>query len=190
LFALAAFRGPHILVLDEPTNHLDVDARQALVQALNDYRGAVILISHDRHLIETTADHLWIADGGTVKAYDGDLDSYSQHVLDCARNRRRSGGDAQGNGASAPPQKSKRATRIDAAPLHRTVVESEAAIGSLQHKILVLDQALADPHLYREEPDKVAKFARLRSRLAAELESAEETWLKAQSRLEKLSQDA
>jgi ATP-binding cassette, subfamily F, member 3 len=68
LFALAAFRGPHILVLDEPTNHLDVDARQALVQALNEYQGAVILISHDRHLIETTADQLWIADGGTVKA--------------------------------------------------------------------------------------------------------------------------
>jgi ABC-type taurine transport system substrate-binding protein len=69
-------------------------------------------------------------------------------------------------------------------------VDSEATIGALQHKISVLDQALADPHLYREEPDKVAKFARLRSRLAAELASTEEVWLRAQTRLEKLSQDA
>jgi ATP-binding cassette subfamily F protein 3 len=190
LFALAAFRGPHILVLDEPTNHLDVDARQALVQALNEYQGAVILISHDRHLIETTADRLWIADGGTVKPYDGDIDAYSQHVLDCARNRRRGGSEAQGNGHAAPPPKPKKTARIDAAPLHKAVVDCEATIGALQHKISVLDQALADHSLYREEPDKVAKFARLRSRLAAELASTEETWLKAQSRLEKLSQDA
>jgi ATP-binding cassette subfamily F protein 3 len=190
LFALAAFRGPHILVLDEPTNHLDVDARQALVQALNEYQGAVILISHDRHLIETTADHLWIADGGTVKPYDGDLEAYSQHVLDCARNRRRGGGEPQGNGHAAPPPKSKRAARIDAAPLHKAVVDCEATIGALQHKISVLDQALADHSLYREEPDKVAKFARLRSRLVAELASTEESWLKAQTRLEKLLQDA
>jgi ATP-binding cassette, subfamily F, member 3 len=189
LFALAAFRGPHILVLDEPTNHLDVDARQALVQALNEYEGAVILISHDRHLIETTADQLWIAHGGTVKAYDGDLDAYSQHVLDSARNRRRGIAEPQGNGHAAPP-KPKKAARVDAAPLHKAVVDCEAAIGALQHKITVLDQALADHSLYREEPDKVAKFARLRSRLAAELASTEETWLKAQSKLEKLSQDA
>jgi ATP-binding cassette, subfamily F, member 3 len=189
LFALAAFRGPHILVLDEPTNHLDVDARQALVQALNEYQGAVILISHDRHLIETTADQLWIADGGTVKPYDDDLDSYSQHVLDRARDRRRGGGALQGNGLSRVADKPKR-PRVDAAPLHKTVEASEAAIGALQEKIAVLDQALADPMLYREEPDKVAKFARLRSRLAAEMASAEEAWLKAQARLEKLAQDA
>jgi ATP-binding cassette, subfamily F, member 3 len=193
LFALAAFRGPHILVLDEPTNHLDVDARQALVQALNEYQGAVILISHDRHLIETTADQLWIANGGTVKAYDGDLDAYSQHVLDSARNRRRGIAEPPGLGTGnghAAPTKPKKAARVDVAPLHKAVVDCEATIGALQHKITVLDQALADHSLYREEPDKVAKFARLRSRLAAELASTEETWLKAQSKLEKLSQDA
>ncbi len=82
------------------------------------------------------------------------------------------------------------AAQVYVAPLHRTVVDCEATIGALQHKITVLDQALADHSLYREEPDKVAKFARLRSRLAAELASTEEVWLKAQSKLEKLSQDA
>ncbi len=74
LFALAAFHGPHLLVLDEPTNHLDVDAREALVHALNEFAGAVVLISHDRHLIETCADRLWIAGERTIKPYDGDLE--------------------------------------------------------------------------------------------------------------------
>ena len=107
-----------------------------------------------------------------------------------APRRRRGGNEAQGNGHAEPTPKSRKAARIDAAPLHKAVVDCEATIGALQHKITVLDQALADHSLYREEPDKVAKFARLRSRLAAELASTEETWLKAQSKLEKLSQDA
>jgi ATP-binding cassette subfamily F protein 3 len=81
LFALSSFHGPHILVLDEPTNHLDVDSREALVQAINEYEGAVILISHDRHLIETCADRLWLVASGTVKPYDGDMDEYGAFVL-------------------------------------------------------------------------------------------------------------
>ena len=75
LFALATFHGPHLLILDEPTNHLDVDAREALVRALNDYEGAVILISHDRHLMDACADRLWIVRGGTVRTYDGDMEA-------------------------------------------------------------------------------------------------------------------
>ena len=81
LFALATFHGPHLLILDEPTNHLDVDAREALVRALNDFEGAVILISHDRHLMDASADRLWIVRGGTVQTYDGDMDSYRTECL-------------------------------------------------------------------------------------------------------------
>ena len=81
LFALATFHAPHLLILDEPTNHLDVDSREALIHALNDYEGAVILISHDRHLLEATVDRLWIVRGGTVTPYDGDLESYRQEAL-------------------------------------------------------------------------------------------------------------
>ena len=81
LLALAAFHAPHLLILDEPTNHLDVDSREALVQALAEYEGAVILISHDRHLIEACADRLWIVRGGTVRSYDGDMDSYRAELL-------------------------------------------------------------------------------------------------------------
>src|ERR1700687_2894874 len=78
LFALATFHAPHLLILDEPTNHLDVDSREALIYALNDYEGAVILISHDRHLLEATVDRLWVVRGGTVAPYDGDLETYRQ----------------------------------------------------------------------------------------------------------------
>src|SRR4029078_10055002 len=81
LLALAAFHAPHLLILDEPTNHLDVDSREALVHALAEYAGAVILISHDRHLIDACADRLWVVRGGTVESYDGDMDNYRAELL-------------------------------------------------------------------------------------------------------------
>ncbi|GMA75468.1 hypothetical protein GCM10025880_18850 [Methylorubrum aminovorans] len=81
LMGLAAFDGPHLLILDEPTNHLDIESRQALVEAINDYEGAVILVSHDRFLIEACADRLWIVGNGSVKTFDGDMDDYRRLVL-------------------------------------------------------------------------------------------------------------
>ena len=86
MMGLAAFGAPNLLILDEPTNHLDIDSREALVHALNDYTGAVILISHDRHLIEACADRLWLVADGTVKPFDGDIDDYRRHgARPCAR---------------------------------------------------------------------------------------------------------
>jgi len=82
---------PHLLILDEPTNHLDIDSRRALLDALNDYQGAVILITHDRSLMELVADRLWLAADGTVKPFDGDMDDYARFVLDRAK-----GGSAPG----------------------------------------------------------------------------------------------
>jgi ATP-binding cassette subfamily F protein 3 len=189
--SLATFKGPHILILDEPTNHLDVDARQALVQALNEFAGAVILISHDRHLIATCADRLWIAEEGTVKPYDGDIDAYAERVLETARGRRRS--------ARKPAQRVERmssqvdssppaARRSNLVPLHKTIQEAEANISTLQEKIAVLDRALADPLLHRDEPRRANDFARLRSRLSEDLESAETRWLAAQAELESRAQ--
>src|SRR4029078_8735244 len=81
LMGLATFEGPHLLILDEPTNPLDIDSREALVQALNDFPGAVILISHDRHLLEATVDRLWLVANGTVKPFEGDLEDYRGLVL-------------------------------------------------------------------------------------------------------------
>ena len=82
---------PHLLILDEPTNHLDIDSRRALLEALNDYEGAVILITHDRSLMELVADRLWLAADGTIKPFDGDMDDYASFVLDRARRDPRTG---------------------------------------------------------------------------------------------------
>ena len=174
LFALAAFHAPHILVLDEPTNHLDVDSREALIHAINDYEGAVILISHERHLIETCADRLWLVAEGTVRPFDGDMDDYTKLVLERSGNRvsRRKGGDSTGKQARANPL-----------ALSRQVQDLEASIATLQDKLAVLDRALADPHLYAREPRKAADFAKLRTKLAADLDRAESRWLEAQESL-------
>src|SRR5690606_39952774 len=88
LMGLATFDGPNLFILDEPTNHLDIDSREALMMALNEFPGAVILISHDRHLIEATADRLWLVRNGEVKPYEGDLADYRQEVTGSAGQRR------------------------------------------------------------------------------------------------------
>lgn len=89
MFALISYDAPHILLLDEPTNHLDIDAREALVQALNDYSGAVILVSHDPSMVERVADRLWLVKDGAVKPFDGDLDDYRNFIVQSARDARR-----------------------------------------------------------------------------------------------------
>ena len=81
LFCLMSFHAPHLMLLDEPTNHLDMDAREALMQALNNYTGALILVSHDTHLVECVADQLWVVSNGGCKPYDDDLDEYKKLVV-------------------------------------------------------------------------------------------------------------
>lgn len=186
LLALATYHGPNMLILDEPTNHLDVDSREALIQALNDYEGAVILISHDRHLIETSADRLWLVADGHVAPYDGDLDDYRDLLLSRLR------GGRKGNGKSAPVEAgTKRDQRQDAAaqrkalePLKKRIVELERKIEKLKTDIAKLDRALAIPALYREDPDKAARFAKKRSDIESLVNEAEEDWYKATEKLE------
>jgi ATP-binding cassette subfamily F protein 3 len=114
-----AMNAPHLLILDEPTNHLDIDSRRALLDALNDYEGAVILITHDRSLMELVADRLWLADEGSVKPFNGDMDDYARRVLDRARSAAKVGAPAAVSVAARPeaaPQPA-RPTRVDPAPL-------------------------------------------------------------------------
>ncbi len=85
LLGVATFNAPHLLILDEPTNHLDIDSRAALIEAINEYEGAVVLVSHDRYLLEACADRLWLVDDGTVRAFDGDMDDYARQVLSKSR---------------------------------------------------------------------------------------------------------
>jgi ATP-binding cassette subfamily F protein 3 len=103
LLNLVAMGAPHLLILDEPTNHLDIDSRRALLDALNDYQGAVILITHDRSLMELVADRLWLAADGTIEPFDGDMDDYAKFVLDRAK-----GGSAPGQNRAAKVKGKKR----------------------------------------------------------------------------------
>ncbi|MEM7633495.1 MAG: ABC-F family ATP-binding cassette domain-containing protein [Pseudomonadota bacterium] len=182
LFALAAFHGPNILVLDEPTNHLDVAAREALVHALNEYEGAVILISHDRHLIEASVDRLWLVDDSTVKAYDGDLDGYAQLVLEKSRTARREARKSARTStpANEPAKSNPAPARVNLVHLKKQIQQSDSKMLELQEKITILDRALADPQMYAAQPKKAADFAKLRAKLAEDLEATELNWLRMQ----------
>ena len=183
LFSLATFGGPHLLILDEPTNHLDVDAREALVRALNDYEGAVILISHDRHLIEACADRLWIVRDGTVTAYEGDMDQYRSECLsergglDQPRPKSKAAGPARPTPQEARRQAAE--SRAALAPLKKNVTRAEAEIDRLSKRILAIEQALADPTLYARDPAGAQKLARERGEVGRSREAAEAQWLNA-----------
>ena len=164
LFMLATFHAPHVLVMDEPTNHLDIDSREALIMAINDYEGAVVLISHDRHIIETSVDRLWVVKDGTVKPFDGDMDDYTDMVLGRTRYTKRA--DVVKAPKAPPPQ-----------ALMKKSAEIDSKMNKLREKLTVLDSVLADPSLYREEPKKASDYAKLRSKIAGDLDSLETQWL-------------
>ncbi|RYG75480.1 ABC-F family ATP-binding cassette domain-containing protein, partial [bacterium] len=135
--ALITRDAPHLLILDEPTNHLDVDAREALVQALNAFDGAVILISHDRHMVELTADRLVLVDGGMAKEYPGSIEDYIDFVL--GRNQPRENGGAKSKKDKRASAKDREAVRL----ARSSVTASEKAVARLQDKLATLDRTLA-----------------------------------------------
>jgi ATP-binding cassette subfamily F protein 3 len=182
LFALTAFHGPHLMILDEPTNHLDVDSREALIHALNDYEGAVILISHDRHLVEACADRLWIVRAGTVKPYEGDMADYRAELLAergaKARERRAAGtgnGDARSRKADQRREAAQR--RAELAPLRKAVQAAEKEMERITAEMAKRDAVLADPSIYTRDPAKAQKLNQERGQLAKSLAAAEEAWL-------------
>ncbi len=176
MMGIAAFGAPNLLILDEPTNHLDIDSREALVHALNDYEGAVILISHDRHLLEACADRLWLVDRGTVKPFDGDLDDYRRLVLSWADGEAATA-PAEDKGPSQKALRRQAAERREAlAPLRRKIKDSERLMEKLQEEVKALDGRLADPALYGQ-PDRAAALAQERAQKLKALARAEESWL-------------
>jgi ATP-binding cassette, subfamily F, member 3 len=181
LLGLATFTGPNLMILDEPTNHLDIDSREALVMALAEYSGAVILISHDRHLTEASVDRLWLVANGTVENFDGDLNDYRSLVLD-KRSGRGSGGKSQtSTGQDKRRQAAKR--REESAPLRKKLKDLEIAIARLQNEIVELDGKLADPKLY-QRPMDAAFLAKDRSDKARTLSATEDKWLAASAAVE------
>jgi ATP-binding cassette, subfamily F, member 3 len=180
LLALTAFHAPHLLILDEPTNHLDVDSREALIQALAEYQGAVILISHDRHLVEASADRLWIVKDGTVRNYDGNMDDYRTELLAERGNKTKAQASSEvAVDSRALQRQAAAARRAELAPLKKTMQSAEMVVEKLTADVAKLDAALADPALYAKDPAKAKQLSMERGLLAKKLGEAEDTWLTA-----------
>jgi len=178
LLGLAVFEGPHLVVLDEPTNHLDIDGRAALIEAINDYSGAVILVSHDRFLLEACVDRLWLVANGEINPFEGDLDDYRRLVLaGSAGSTPERGGPVEARASRADLRRAAAEKRSELAPLRRRIGEFEKEIAKLTKTIAEIDRALADPKLYDRDPARVATLSRERAAAASALATAEDEWL-------------
>jgi ATP-binding cassette subfamily F protein 3 len=182
---LATWGGPHLLILDEPTNHLDIDSRSALIQAINEYSGATILVSHDRHLLDACADRLWLVADGQVQAFDGDLDDYRRRVLSdrseegierAARKKTPKRPRKEAGSASAKPTELK--------PLRQRMERAEAEMARLTKEIEKIDAALAQDGLFTRDPATAATLGKSRAEHAGALAKAEEEWLEAGAALQ------
>ena len=178
LLGLATFFGPNMIILDEPTNHLDIDSRGALAEAINEFPGAVIMVSHDRYLIEACADRLWIVADRTVTNYDGDLDEYRRLVLS-TRN-----GEPAPRERSAPSEKPQRARSDNRGGLKKRIAEAEAEIARVSEIIAKIDTALALPDIFTRDPKQAAQLSKARANAADALARAEEQWLEASTQFD------
>ncbi|GAB3450179.1 ABC-F family ATP-binding cassette domain-containing protein [Insolitispirillum peregrinum] len=187
LIALMCKEQPHLMVLDEPTNHLDIDTREALVAALNVFEGAVVLISHDPHLVEMVADRLWLVNGGGVAPFDGDMEEYRKLLLKEAREARREQKADSTNGAvaagSAAARKEDRRSAAEnrqrLAPLKKAAEKAEKEVERLTAARAVLEKKMADPKLYDGPSTKVAALQKELGDASRALEEAELQWMEA-----------
>ncbi len=175
LMGLAAFEGPNLLILDEPTNHLDIDSREALVQALNDYSGAVILISHDPHLIEATADRLWLVKDGHVVPFDGDLADYRRAITGDAGDRKQRREAEKASKADRRREAAQRRAALE--PVAREIRATEALMDRLRKRIDGIEDELANPALYEKDASTATRLAKERAELSNALAGHEEKWL-------------
>ena len=178
--ALITRDAPHMLILDEPTNHLDVDAREALIQALNAYTGAVVIVSHDRHMIEMTADRLVLVDSGTAGEFDGSLDDYIAFIL--------SGDPATAKAGKADRRNGKASARSRPGDrdLRRAVQEAEAVVTRLAGQRDAIDVAMADPAKAERSLAALTmtQLMKRRAELDTQVEAAELAWLEASGAVE------
>jgi ATP-binding cassette subfamily F protein 3 len=178
LLGLATFFGPHMIILDEPTNHLDIDSRAALAEAINEFPGAVIMVSHDRYLIDSCADRLWVVADRTVTPWDGDLDEYRRMVLSTRGMQTRG---SEGNQRAPARDKAARNKMEKRVPLKQKISEAEAEIARIADIISKIDAALALPDLFQRDPKQAARLGKARAGAASALQRAEEAWLEASS---------
>ncbi|MGE4372654.1 MAG: ABC-F family ATP-binding cassette domain-containing protein [Xanthobacter sp.] len=184
LLGLATFHGPHLVILDEPTNHLDIEARAALMEALNDFPGAVILISHDRSLLEACAEQLWRVGGGVVKPYEGDLDQYRREVLSRADGDRMTSEGRKDKAETRKDTKAEKPRRIATGPIKKRVKAAESLMEKLGKELSGLDARLSAPDLHAKDPMEAARLVQQRHETAEAMAAAEEEWLMASAELE------
>ncbi|MGG5811588.1 ABC-F family ATP-binding cassette domain-containing protein [Falsiroseomonas sp. CW058] len=183
LLALCTRDAPQLLILDEPTNHLDIDAREALVRALAEFGGAVLLITHDPHLVELVADRLWLVADGTVKPFDGDLDEYRALLAERARGPGRA--EAAGGARGAQERRERAENRAQQAPLRQRLREVEKLLERLGLEAGLIEKRLADPDTYaKRKAEDIAWATTRRAAIAKEVAALEEEWLTLSERLD------
>ncbi|EDQ04738.1 putative ABC transporter ATP-binding protein YheS [Sulfitobacter indolifex] len=178
---LATLHAPHLLILDEPTNHLDIESREALVEALTRYSGAVILVSHDMHLLSLVADRLWLVSNGTVKPYEDDLEAYRKMLLTPEK-------PVSKNPSKQPKEapKPKRASRDEVLALRSEVRKAEARMEKINEMRDKLAKKLADPALYEDvKTGELEVWNKKYAEVMDALHRAEALWMGAQEKLEK-----
>jgi ATP-binding cassette, subfamily F, member 3 len=183
LLSLVAMDAPHLLILDEPTNHLDIDSRRALLDALNDYQGAVLIITHDRSLIELVADKLWLVNDGTVKPYTGSMDDYAKLVIERAKTATREEANETAEKKGSPQLNSKDARKAAAAarntiaPLKKKADELERKIEALGNQIKLLELKLGNAELYVKDPNAAISIGKDKAKLESDMVNLEADWM-------------
>lgn len=193
--ALIAWKKPNLLVLDEPTNHLDMETREALTMALSTFEGAVLIVSHDRHLLRAATERLWLVHEGRVDEYDGDLDDYAELVLEHRRTTAAVERAERLAAKEAPSVNKKEARRQEAQerqriaelrkPLKKELDKVEKELSRKSEALKALAARLADPELYSSaDPDEVARVTREHGELAPQVEELEMRWLELSEQIE------
>jgi len=182
LMGLAAFDGPHLLILDEPTNHLDIPMREALVEALAEYKGAVLIVSHDRAILDASCDRLWLVAEGAVKPFDGDMDDYEALVMS---SRASKDDEPRETPKSNAGERAERALkRANLKPLQEKAKSLEQQLEKFNTLLARADEALASPDIFTKNPERAAQIAKDRAALAERIAAVEEEWLELMSEIE------
>jgi ATP-binding cassette subfamily F protein 3 len=185
LLALMAKEAPNILLLDEPTNHLDIESREALIRALNEYQGAVILVTHDPTLVELVAEQLWLVADGGVKPFDGDLDDYRNWLLGQRRAAKQSGqSKRQATAGGERGRRSEGDRRAALAQMRREAEAAEKQVATLTNRLRDMDARLADPALYAGPAAAIVALQSDRDGAAAKLSEHEQAWLTTMAAIE------
>lgn len=197
--AIVAYQKPNLLLLDEPTNHLDLDMREALSLALSTYKGALILVSHDRHLLEAIADKLWLIDDGNVSEFNGDLNDYQEFLNKKNREykeklnektQKQPNQNLVSEKAKAQTYKTKEQKKLEAQkrqslrPLKLEIEKLEKQMEKIKKSLADIDTTLSDLELYSKEPEKVEILSIERAKLSDELDKCEIAWIEKQDELE------